>query len=51
MALPSLKATNALQGLCQSRKVKQVKGLGYSPPRAMQAKTAERQDNPAKDSH
>ena len=27
MALPSLKAINALQRLCQSRKVSEVKGL------------------------
>ena len=51
MALPSLKATNALQGLCQSGKVNKIKGLSYSPWGAVQAKTAERQADPAKDSH
>jgi hypothetical protein len=50
MALPSPKATTALQGLCQSGKLNEFKDLICLQRIGVQAKTAERQENPAKDS-
>jgi hypothetical protein len=50
MALPSLKATTALQGTCQSGKMNWINALMIRPRSGAPAKIAERQENPAKDS-